>query len=99
MASTDSDDTLRDDYDSFDLPDEEHNDTAEADRYVTIIVRDGNDETGPGMQFRLKYLNTFKDAFDMFKAACCKTCRATGEIRFKTSKKSFAETDTPKKVG
>jgi hypothetical protein len=72
--------------------------TQEADRYVTIIIRDAHDDAGPGMQFRLKYLATFKEAFDTFKAACCKTCRATGEIRFKTSTDVVAETDTPKKV-
>ena len=57
------------------------------------------DEKGEaGMTFEIKYLDTFKNAFDTFKVACCKTCRIIDEIRFKTKDKPIQEAETPKKV-
>ena len=50
------------------------------------------------MTFDVKYLDKLKDAFDCFKGASCKTCRAADDVRFKTKVKLIDETDTPKKV-
>lgn len=76
----------------------EHIDTPEAHRYVFVIVKDAHDTQGPGMTFKIGYLETLKDCFDTFKKACCRTCRAYPEIRFKIKDQVFMDIDTPEKV-
>lgn len=82
----------------FDFPGTEHRQTAAADRRVKIIIKDGHDDKGPGMTFEIKYFAKLQAAFDCFKAASCKTCRAIDDIRFKTVEKRIDEFDTPKKA-
>lgn len=77
-----------------------HNQTVPFLRRVKIIVKDGHDTAGPGMTFELRFSNTFKDAFDTFKVACCNTCRAPNEVRFKIKETQdpVEQSDTPRKV-
>ncbi|KAK3696905.1 Small ubiquitin-related modifier 2 [Vermiconidia calcicola] len=89
----------RDDYDDFDFPHGEHDRTAEADRTVHIVIKDASDTYGKGMAFEVRYLDSFKNAFDSFKQASCVNCRAVDKIRFKTNMTRIHEEDTPKELG
>ena len=79
-------------------PDAEHHRTSAIARIVKVIIKDAHDTKGPGMTFEVKYLDNFRIAFDCFKAACCNTCRATNEIRFKIMGRLINDDDTPQKV-
>lgn len=92
------DESVYDAYDAFDFPGKEHNLTAVADRRVKVLIKDAHDHMGPGMTFEVKYLSTLKSAFGCFKAASCKTCRSSDEMRFKTKEKRIEESDTPMSV-
>ncbi|KAK4954405.1 Small ubiquitin-related modifier 2 [Elasticomyces elasticus] len=76
-----------------------HLDTPERARQVTVIIKDINDRDGPGMTFAVKYLSTFKNPFDHFKAACCRSCKPARDLRFKRDGTSVLQTDTPQKLG
>lgn len=65
----------------------QHDVTTPANRRVKIVLKDASDGSGRGMTFEVKYLDTVKNAFDQFKAASCKKCRAIDEMRFKTADK------------
>lgn len=67
-------------------------------RLVTIILKDAHDSNGPGMKTRMPWTASFKNIFDHFKARSCLNCRATDEMRFKTTTALVSERDTPQSV-
>ncbi|KAK5740388.1 Small ubiquitin-related modifier 1 [Elasticomyces elasticus] len=75
---------------------QDHKAKAAADRRVTVVIRDNRDHNGAGMIFELKYLGMFENAFNHFRAACCKTCKPIDGMRFKMDNKVVLSTDTPK---
>lgn len=84
---------------AFDFDHEElHYDTPEADRHVTLIIKDCSDAEGRGVRFQIRYLDSFKNAFDHFKAKCCATCKPKAGLRFKLGGQTLTDVDTPKKV-
>lgn len=96
-------DTQSDFYDfehsRFEYPTAEHLRTDQNDRRVRILIRDSSDVSGPGMTFEVRYLDDFKNAFDQFKNASCKICRAIDAMRFKMNgSRIISASDTPKKV-
>lgn len=69
-----------------------------AKRTITVNIKDANDTTGDGMTFTLGHTSTFKNVFNAFKAASCKSCRVADGIRFKVDAKRLKEKDTPESV-
>ncbi|KAK3638869.1 Small ubiquitin-related modifier 1 [Elasticomyces elasticus] len=84
------------DFDSMHI--DVHEATLKKNRYVNVVIRDHQDRTGPGMRFKVKYLDTFKNAFDHFQAASCKVCKPVSEMRFKRDGEVVLPTQTPKKL-
>ncbi|KAF7194651.1 Small ubiquitin-related modifier 2 [Pseudocercospora fuligena] len=82
----------------FDFPGRTHYSISERDRHVSIIIKNAADNDGCGMTFKLKYHDTFKNAFNHFRRECCTTCVPLDDLRFKSDKVWIDENDTPKKL-
>ncbi|KAK5174632.1 uncharacterized protein LTR77_001713 [Saxophila tyrrhenica] len=78
---------------------DQHEDIPEADRYVYVIIKDAHDSHGPGMIFKLGFLEAFKNCLDTFRVKSCPNCRPVSDIRFKTHNQIFADITTPKRIG